>query len=41
MTYRILVLDPIASEGLEMLRADSEFLYEERFGLKWNWARNS
>jgi D-3-phosphoglycerate dehydrogenase len=34
MTYRILVLDPIASEGLEMLRADSEFLYEERFGLK-------
>ncbi|MFN7732432.1 MAG: phosphoglycerate dehydrogenase [Pirellula sp.] len=41
MTYRILVLDPIASEGLEMLRADSEFLYEERFGLKGDALRQA
>jgi len=34
MTYRILVLDPIAPEGLSMLRADTNFEYEERFGLK-------
>lgn len=41
MTYRILVLDPIASEGLEMLRADSEFLFEERFGLKGDALRQA
>jgi D-3-phosphoglycerate dehydrogenase len=34
MKTRILVLDPIAPEGLAMLRGDSDFEYEERHGLK-------
>jgi D-3-phosphoglycerate dehydrogenase / 2-oxoglutarate reductase len=34
MTYRILILDPIAPEGIEMLASDPEFSYEERHGLK-------
>jgi len=41
MTYRILVLDPIASEGIEMLRSDSQFQYEERIGLKGDELRKS
>ncbi|MEI8213682.1 MAG: phosphoglycerate dehydrogenase [Planctomycetota bacterium] len=41
MTYRILVLDPIANEGIEMLRADSEFAFEERIGLKGEDLRKS
>ncbi len=41
MTYRILVLDPIASEGLAMLRAESEFAFEERHGLKGEELRKS
>lgn len=32
--FRIGVLDPIASEGLELLKADSNFEFEERVGLK-------
>lgn len=34
MTYRILVLDPIAPEGLALLSQDPTFSYEERVGLK-------
>ena len=34
MKTRILVLDPIAPEGLAMLRAESDFEFEERHGLK-------
>lgn len=34
MKTRILVLDPIAPEGLAMLRDDSEFEYQELHGLK-------
>ncbi|MCU0709178.1 MAG: phosphoglycerate dehydrogenase [Pirellula sp.] len=41
MTYRILVLDPIASEGLDMLANDAEFSYEERHGLKGEELRKS
>jgi D-3-phosphoglycerate dehydrogenase len=41
MTYRILILDPIASEGIEMLRADSDFSFEERIGLKGEDLRKS
>ena len=32
--YRILVLDPIAREGLDLLDTDSNFEYETRIGLK-------
>jgi len=32
--FRIGVLDPIASEGLDLLKADNNFEYEERHGLK-------
>jgi D-3-phosphoglycerate dehydrogenase len=32
--FRIGVLDPIASEGIELLNAESDFSYEERVGLK-------
>jgi D-3-phosphoglycerate dehydrogenase / 2-oxoglutarate reductase len=41
MTYRILILDPIAAEGIEMLRADPQFAFEERFGLKGEDLRRS
>ena len=34
MKTRILVLDPIAPEGLELLRGDSNFEYKEIHGLK-------
>jgi hypothetical protein len=30
MKTRILVLDPIAAEGIAMLQADSDFEFEER-----------
>lgn len=32
--FRIGVLDPIAAEGIELLKADSDFEFEERVGLK-------
>ncbi len=42
--FRIGVLDPIAEEGLQLLRADSEFEYVEKHGLKgedlkFSWLR--
>ncbi len=39
--FRIGVLDPIASEGLELLRAASDFEFEERVGLKGDELRSS
>ncbi len=39
--YRILVLDPIAREGLELLEANPEFEYEIRVGLKGDDLRKS
>lgn len=32
--FRIGVLDPIAAEGIDLLKADSDFEFEERVGLK-------
>ncbi len=32
--YRIIVLDPIAQEGLDLLDAQKDFEYEVRTGLK-------
>ncbi len=40
-TYRILVLDPIAREGLELLDANDQFEYEIRIGLKGEELRKS
>lgn len=39
--YKILVLDPIAREGLDMIDADPDFSYEERIGLKGEDLRRS
>jgi D-3-phosphoglycerate dehydrogenase / 2-oxoglutarate reductase len=39
--FRILVLDPIAQEGIEMLKADPKFEFEERHGLKGEELRKS
>ncbi len=39
--YKILVLDPIAREGLELLEANPEFEYEIRVGLKGEDLRKS
>jgi D-3-phosphoglycerate dehydrogenase len=39
--HRILVLDPIASEGLELLEALPDFEYETRLGLKGDALRSS
>ncbi len=41
MTYRILVLDPIAPEGLALLASDPGFAYEERVGLKGDALKKS
>jgi D-3-phosphoglycerate dehydrogenase / 2-oxoglutarate reductase len=41
MTYRILVLDPIAQEGFDLLDTDHEFEYEVRTGLKGEELRKS
>ena len=41
MKTRILVLDPIAAEGIAMLQADSDFEFEERHGLKGDDLRKS
>ncbi len=41
MTTRILILDPIAPEGLALLSGDPEFSYEERHGLKGDDLRKS
>jgi D-3-phosphoglycerate dehydrogenase len=41
MAYRILVLDPIAQEGFDLLNAESEFEYEVRTGLKGEELRKS
>jgi D-3-phosphoglycerate dehydrogenase len=41
MTYRILVLDPIAQEGFDLLKAEPEFEYEVRTGLKGEELRKS
>jgi D-3-phosphoglycerate dehydrogenase / 2-oxoglutarate reductase len=41
MAYRILVLDPIAQEGFDLLNAEPGFEYEVRTGLKGEELRNS
>jgi D-3-phosphoglycerate dehydrogenase len=41
MTYHILVLDPIAQEGFDLLNSESEFKYEVRTGLKGEELRKS
>lgn len=41
MAYRILVLDPIAQEGFDLLNAESGFEYEVRTGLKGEELRKS
>lgn len=41
MTFRILVLDPIAQEGFDLLNAEPGFEYEVRVGLKGQELRNS
>jgi D-3-phosphoglycerate dehydrogenase len=41
MKTRILVLDPIAPEGLELLRSDSNFEYKEIHGLKGHELKES
>lgn len=41
MAYRILVLDPIAQEGFDLLNAESAFEYEVRTGLKGEELRKS
>ena len=41
MTFRILVLDPIAQEGFDLLNAEKDFEYEVRTGLKGEDLRNS
>ena len=41
MAYRILVLDPIAQEGFDLLNAEPEFEYEVRTGLKGEELRKS
>lgn len=41
MPYRILVLDPIAQEGFDMLNAEPGFEYEVRTGLKGEELRKS
>jgi D-3-phosphoglycerate dehydrogenase / 2-oxoglutarate reductase len=41
MTYHILVLDPIAQEGFDLLNSDPEFQYEVRTGLKGEELRKS
>lgn len=41
MTFRILVLDPIAQEGFDLLNAEPGFEYEVRVGLKGPELRNS
>jgi D-3-phosphoglycerate dehydrogenase len=41
MTFRILVLDPIAQEGFDLLNAEQGFEYEVRTGLKGEELRRS
>ncbi len=41
MTFRILVLDPIAQEGFDILNAEKDFEYEVRTGLKGDELRKS
>lgn len=41
MTFRILVLDPIAQEGFDLLNAEQGFEYEVRVGLKGDELRSS
>jgi D-3-phosphoglycerate dehydrogenase / 2-oxoglutarate reductase len=41
MTFRILVLDPIAQEGFDLLDAEKDFEYEVRTGLKGEDLRKS
>ncbi len=41
MTFRILVLDPIAQEGFDLLNAEKDFEYEVRTGLKGDELRKS
>ena len=41
MTFRILVLDPIAQEGFDLLNAEKDFEYEVRTGLKGEDLRKS
>ena len=41
MTFRILVLDPIAQEGFDLLNAEKGFEYEVRTGLKGEELRQS
>lgn len=41
MTFRILVLDPIAQEGFDLLNAETGFEYEVRVGLKGEQLRSS
>ncbi len=41
MTFRILVLDPIAQEGFDLLDAEKDFSYEVRTGLKGEELRKS
>ena len=41
MTFRILVLDPIAQEGFDLLKAEKGFEYEVRTGLKGEELRKS
>jgi D-3-phosphoglycerate dehydrogenase / 2-oxoglutarate reductase len=41
MTFRILVLDPIAQEGFDLLNAEPGFEYEVRTGLKGDELRRS
>jgi len=41
MTFRILVLDPIAQEGFDLLNAEPGFEYEVRVGLKGQELRSS
>ena len=41
MTFRILVLDPIAQEGFDLLNSEKDFEYEVRTGLKGEDLRSS
>jgi len=41
MTFRILVLDPIAQEGFDLLNSEKDFEYEVRTGLKGEDLRQS
>ncbi len=41
MTFRILVLDPIAQEGFDLLNVEKDFEYEVRTGLKGEELRKS